>query len=352
MGNSTWVTSYATPVSGLNNVRDVAAVGYFANATYGSYVGRNYAMKSDGTVWTWGTNGAATQVAGITGVTMVRSQLYSVVALKSDGTVVFLDGGPVAPFTGITDVKEIAAGLTHYLALKNDGSVWAWGTNFDGELGNGTRSNTETGTPVRVGGLYNVASVGAGYHVSTAVNADGTLWTWGRNWDYELGIGTQTLYEPRPVFPMGFDYRLNPTTDYDNDGLTDAWEINRFSGVYFTDGWPDQDWDGDGTSDRSEFFAATDPGFFDPNVAIDPNDMDADGLTNAQEVSAGTNANNPDTDGDGIFDGAEVVMGRNPLVADSAGDSDGDGIGNLLEALTGTNPANAVNLLVFTRLDP
>lgn len=76
---------------------------------------------------------------------------------------------------------------------------------------------------------------------------------------------------------------------------------------------------------------------FTINVAPPPVDTDGDGLLDSDEALLGTDPNNPDTDGDGITDGQEVALGTNPLVFDT----DGDGLGDGDEVLLGTDPLNA-----------
>lgn len=72
---------------------------------------------------------------------------------------------------------QLALGAQHSLVLKADGTVWAFGENASGRLGDGT----ETGQayPVRVAGLENVVLVAAGYYHSVALKADGTVFCWG-----------------------------------------------------------------------------------------------------------------------------------------------------------------------------
>ncbi len=81
-------------------------------------------------------------------------------------------------------------GATHSLAVKSDGTVWAWGWNGDGRLGDGT--TTDSLTPVPVLGLTDVVAVAAGNDHSSAVKSDGTLWAWGDNSSGQLGDGTTT----------------------------------------------------------------------------------------------------------------------------------------------------------------
>ena len=72
-----------------------------------------------------------------------------------------------------------------YLAIKNDGTLWAWGDNTDGELGDGTYNDRDT--PVQVVGLTNVIAIAAGGYHNLALKSDGTVWAWGRNFLYQLG---------------------------------------------------------------------------------------------------------------------------------------------------------------------
>ena len=83
---------------------------------------------------------------------------------------------------------SITSGWYHNLAIAEDGSLWAWGWNFFGQLGNGTRENNLA--PARVGTDTNWAFVSAGTNHSAAIRTDGTLWTWGSNFFGQLGDGT------------------------------------------------------------------------------------------------------------------------------------------------------------------
>lgn len=85
----------------------------------------------------------------------------------------------------IKDAISIAAGGCHGLALDAKGQLWAWGSNSNGQLGNG--STGDSTTPVKV--LDDVSTIGAGYLQSLAVKTDGSLWTWGANNLGQLGLG-------------------------------------------------------------------------------------------------------------------------------------------------------------------
>ena len=86
--------------------------------------------------------------------------------------------------------KMISAGAFHCVVLKSDGTVYTWGRNDGGQLGDGTTTNRNT--PVKVSGLTGVVVVAAGGGHSVALKSDGTVYTWGANVRGELGDGTTT----------------------------------------------------------------------------------------------------------------------------------------------------------------
>jgi alpha-tubulin suppressor-like RCC1 family protein len=99
---------------------------------------------------------------------------------------------------GANDWKQVSAGYNHSLAIKSDGSLWAWGFNVIGQLGDGT--NFEKHSPVRIGTAINWKQISAGYNYSVAIRTDGTLWAWGYNDKGQLGIGTLvSKYVPAKV---------------------------------------------------------------------------------------------------------------------------------------------------------
>ncbi len=138
-------------------------------------VGQNYtvALKADGSLWAWGQNN--------------YGQL-------GDGTTVNKN---IPMRIGVdTDWKVITAGEEHTVAIKNDGSLWAWGRNQFGTLGNGTIDGY-TGPPypdpTRIGSDKDWASVTAGYRHNVALKTDGSLWLWGHNGTGQLGDGTTAV---------------------------------------------------------------------------------------------------------------------------------------------------------------
>ncbi|HEX5752852.1 MAG TPA: RCC1 repeat-containing protein [Archangium sp.] len=163
------LTHRTTPskVSGLSGVVAVSAGGQ-----------HSLALRGDGTVWAWGYNESG---ALGDGSTLQRSTPVQV--------------------SGLSGVVAISAGYLHSLALRHDGTVWAWGSNTLNQLGDGT-AEPQRSTPVRVSGLSDVVAISAGRNHSLAMHADGTLWAWGRNATGQLGDGTTTQRAtPVPVSP-------------------------------------------------------------------------------------------------------------------------------------------------------
>ncbi|QJD83839.1 RCC1 domain-containing protein [Cohnella herbarum] len=156
------------------------------------------ALKSDGTVWTWGNN-----EYGQLGYPYPQVQSSAVpmqVKWQESGQVIEL-----------SDVVAIDAGSYHTVALKRDGTVWTWGNNYKGELGYET-DKTQYGNyylpssvPKRIPDLTGVKAIAAGFGVSNdsaytaALKNDGTVWTWGSNRYGALGYDTQDPLKPQPV---------------------------------------------------------------------------------------------------------------------------------------------------------
>ncbi|MBI4947713.1 MAG: T9SS type A sorting domain-containing protein [Bacteroidetes bacterium] len=155
------VTGASGCATNLCNITSVSAGNYFS-----------LALKSNGTVWAWGRND--------------YGQL-------GDGTAI--DKKTPVQVIGLTGITTVSAGYNHSVALKSDGTVWAWGYNGDGELGDGTTTTTGCwckSTPVQVSGLTGITAVSAGTYFSVALKNDGTVWTWGYNVSGTLGDGTNT----------------------------------------------------------------------------------------------------------------------------------------------------------------
>lgn len=84
----------------------------------------------------------------------------------------------------------LTAGIMHTVALQSDGTLWAWGSNWYGQLGYGTASIGITKGPRQVGSGAAWASIAAGDYHTMGLQTDGTLWAWGNNGSGQLGDGT------------------------------------------------------------------------------------------------------------------------------------------------------------------
>ena len=105
----------------------------------------------------------------------------------------------------LNSITAIMGGESYNFALKSDGTVWAWGNNMFGQLGDG--STTDRYTPVQVSGLVSVTALGGrGYH-SLAIKSDGSVWAWGLNASGQLGNGT-TRNSSVPVLVIGFSKKI------------------------------------------------------------------------------------------------------------------------------------------------
>jgi len=128
------------------------------------------ALESDGTVWSWGHNDNAD-------LGRPSGELCNE----------YRCGSRPGRVTGLPPIRAVSMGNSSSLALARDGTVWAWGDNRDGQLGNGTTNAAIA--PVRVSGLSGVRAIAAGRGVSLALTGDGTVWAWGDNTFGQLGTG-------------------------------------------------------------------------------------------------------------------------------------------------------------------
>jgi alpha-tubulin suppressor-like RCC1 family protein len=145
-------------------------------------------LKSDGTLWAWGDN-----TSGQLGV--VAPDVCAATNCAKTPTLVSADGSWLTASTSSSIELATGRALAHTLAVKTDGSLWSWGDDTYGQLGDG--ANEPRTAPVRVGTANTWRSVAAGDNSSHALRIDGSLWTWG---DVEMAqYGDGDTKRPRLV---------------------------------------------------------------------------------------------------------------------------------------------------------
>ena len=180
------------------------------------------AIKTTGSIWAWGYNDFGqlgdgttssrtvfTRIGTDTNWATVSAGMYHTAAIKTNGTNrtlwawgyngegqlgtnnttsnVAVNWSPVQVGTD-TDWESVSAGDGHTMAIKKDGTLWGWGWNGDGQLGDGTM--TDRKTPVRIGKDSDWKAVSAGDGYTIALKDDGSVWSWGFNAEGQLGNGT------------------------------------------------------------------------------------------------------------------------------------------------------------------
>jgi alpha-tubulin suppressor-like RCC1 family protein len=209
LGDSTFVnkSSPVQTIAGGTNWKQVACgTGHVA------------AIKTDGRLWIWGYNnvgqlGDSTfvnksspvqTIAGGTNWKQVACGYQHTAAIKTDGTLwswghntrghlgdstISHRSSPVQTIAGGTNWKQVACGQLHTAAIKTDGTLWSWGYNPYGQLGDNTRLDKSSPVQTIAGGT-NWKQVACGNHHTAAIKTDGTLWLWGRNNNGQLGDST------------------------------------------------------------------------------------------------------------------------------------------------------------------
>ena len=173
-------------------------------------------IKTDGTLWTWGNNG--------------QGQLGdNTVAAKSS---------PVQTVAAGTNWIQVACGNNHTIAIKADGTLWAWGSNTNGQVG--ANDITHRSSPVQtVAGGTNWELVDGGRYHSAGIKTDGTLWVWGKNTNGQLGTN-DIVHRSSPVQTVagGTNWKLISCGGYNGhtagiktDGTLWTWGDNTFGAL-------------------------------------------------------------------------------------------------------------------------
>ena len=227
--NSAITLYYSSPVQvgALTNWNYIAQ-GVLLNPGTSVDVGHAVAVKTDGTLWTWGCNSVGglglnslatlyysspVQVGALTTWKQVAaSYINNSYGIRQDGTLWAWGGnafGQLGQNTvanasspvqvgALNNWEKVACGYNSVVALKTDGTLWSWGTGSNGILGLNNVLNYSS--PVQIGSLSNWKDVNIYYQHCVAVKIDGTLWVWGQNQAGQLGMGVSgTVYYSSPV---------------------------------------------------------------------------------------------------------------------------------------------------------
>ena len=221
-------TQYSSPVQvGSDTTWPVYDLDDNKLATFGA--SSSAAIKTDGTLWSWGYNdygqlghnqqgvskSSPVQIhGGGTTWKVVAVEYQTMAAIKTDGTLWVwgrnwngeLLKNNRTEYSSPTQVpgttwSNIVGGAEFYLASKTDGTLWACGGNNYGQLGQNQPHPTRYSSPVQIPGTSWTDGIMAGKHISGAVRTDGTMWTWGLNEAGQLGQSNTTYYSSPVQLP-------------------------------------------------------------------------------------------------------------------------------------------------------
>ncbi|GGH62574.1 hypothetical protein GCM10008014_39150 [Paenibacillus silvae] len=221
------------------------------------------------------------EITTIKNVSQVAAGDYHVVVLLTDGTVwewgsnFAYSTATAAPYKlgGFNQITSIGVGLSSGFAVESDGSVWAWGrTNNYGQLGNGTTEVIQS-SPKKLSGITGVRTIAGGEYSTLALKADNTVWSWGRNDKGQLGDGTLSN-SLIPIMVSGlnesnsFNLAALPsyfTVEVDNGSKMDTGQVTVTLSVYGADGVHDSSYNAISKLNMTKYHTSN-----DNQVTIDP----------------------------------------------------------------------------------
>jgi alpha-tubulin suppressor-like RCC1 family protein len=253
-------------VAGYDVLSPVPVHGAAANVTQLSGGAAPQTLRSDGTVWGWGSsscgiqpNGfAPAQVGGLPpGIVQIAAGGGNCAAVAADGSVWTwgnndrgqlgyptpqVHNGTAHQVPGLSGVKQVAAGANFTVALRSNGEVWTWGGNQYGQLGDGTR--TDRTTPARNLAAYGMTQVSAGKYFVLA-RRPGSVWAWGDNRYGTLGNGSTATDSATPVIVNRLTQNATQIVagvahafSVDPDGSLWAWGDNQYGELGLGTGGP------------------------------------------------------------------------------------------------------------------
>ena len=193
-------TSFS-PLTWTGTTTDPQTFAYASLSRGGPFYWRVRGVTAQGSPGTWSATGTFDTLSLVDAVSLESGYAHNL-SVHRDGTLWAWgmnnqgqvgDGtltnrnGPVL-VQGLTSVVAVAGGVFHSVALKSDGTVWTWGGNSEGQLGTGT--TTPRTVPGPVPGLTGIVAIAAGYNHVLALKNDGTVYAWGDNWGGQIGNGT------------------------------------------------------------------------------------------------------------------------------------------------------------------
>jgi alpha-tubulin suppressor-like RCC1 family protein len=206
-----------------------------ASTDWATVGGRNRtfaAVKTDGTIWSWGRNNhgqigdnsdiifnrsSPVQIGALTNWSKVEAGFYNFSAVKTDGTLwswgrnsygqlgandIVTRSSPIQ-IGALTNWANVSGGSSHIAAIKTDQTIWSWGRNNQGQIGDTTTTNRSS--PVQVASSTSWSQVKCGETNTFGITSNNRLWAWGENSDGQIGNNAAgiSVASPRQVGTLG-----------------------------------------------------------------------------------------------------------------------------------------------------